>query len=326
MAVATARAFLREWVDPDGRVVRRDQGGDTVSEGQGYALLLAVAVADRAAFDRIWRWTAQHLQRPDGLLGYHWQDGSLSDPTPASDADTQVAWALALAGQRFHRPDYTGQARRLATAVVDEEAGYDDHGNVTLAAGPWAVTPGHAVTAEPGYWTPPANAVLADLTGDQRWRDLTAADTTHLKQLTSDGSRLPPDWALLSQGLPRTTGSPDGSTPAQFGPDGMRAAVWSTCTPSGRALVARSWPLVKSTASSAPMSRNLDGSVRADTRAPLSAVAAAAAAFAGRDPHAGGQLLDLASTVAGQYPTYYGDAWTALGRVLLTTRRLAHCG
>ena len=47
---ATER-FLDAYVDPDGRVVRRDQGGDTVSEGQAYALLLATAVGDEATVD-----------------------------------------------------------------------------------------------------------------------------------------------------------------------------------------------------------------------------------------------------------------------------------
>ena len=32
------------------RVVRKDQGGDTVSEGQGYELLLAVAIRERQQF------------------------------------------------------------------------------------------------------------------------------------------------------------------------------------------------------------------------------------------------------------------------------------
>lgn len=42
-AVAASEAFLKRYVDPDGRVVRRDRGGDTVSEGQAYAMLVAVA-------------------------------------------------------------------------------------------------------------------------------------------------------------------------------------------------------------------------------------------------------------------------------------------
>src|SRR6516225_461890 len=67
-AVAAARSFLRQYVDPDGRVVRRDQGNDTVSEGQAYALLLADAAGDQATFARVWSWTRGHLQEPNGLF------------------------------------------------------------------------------------------------------------------------------------------------------------------------------------------------------------------------------------------------------------------
>ena len=325
-AVDAAHQFLRRWTDPDGRVVRRDQGDDTVSEGQGYALLLAVAVGDPSTFARVWTWTREHLQQPNGLFAYHWSGGHVLDRTPAADADTQIAWALTLAGQRFHQPDYTADARRLATTIATVEAGYDDQGRVTLAAGPWAVAAGHPLTVEPGYWTPPANAALATLTGDLRWQNMTASDTSHLGQLTQGGTTLPPDWALLGQGPPRASPSPDGRTPAQYGPDAMRATVWNSCTPAGRDLVGRWWTLLSSTATQAPLALNLDGTVRTSSRVPLAAVAAAAAAQAAGHPITSRSLLDAGAETAAQYPTYYGDAWVALGRTLLTTRLLAECG
>src|SRR5207302_9757221 len=74
-AYDSARTFMRRYVEGNGRVVRRDQGGDTVSEGQAYAMLLAVALDDRGRFDTVWRWTRTHLQQPDGLLAFHWADG-----------------------------------------------------------------------------------------------------------------------------------------------------------------------------------------------------------------------------------------------------------
>src|SRR5687768_9451710 len=71
-ATAAGRAFLDTYVEPDGRVVRRDEGGDTVSEGQAYALLIAVALGDRQRFEAVWSWTRDHLRRPDGLLSWRW--------------------------------------------------------------------------------------------------------------------------------------------------------------------------------------------------------------------------------------------------------------
>ena len=48
-ATAAANAFLDDYVDDSGRVVRTDQGGDTVSEGQAYGMLVAVGLRRRGA-------------------------------------------------------------------------------------------------------------------------------------------------------------------------------------------------------------------------------------------------------------------------------------
>ena len=86
--------FLDRYVDDDGRVVRHDQGGDTVSEGQAYAMLLAVAADDRDRFAQVWDWTRAHLQRGDGLLAWRWAGGRVVDDEPATDADLDAARAL----------------------------------------------------------------------------------------------------------------------------------------------------------------------------------------------------------------------------------------
>lgn len=322
LAVKDARAFLADDVAADGRVVRHDQGGDTVSEGQGYALLLAVALGDRRTFARVWGWTRATMLEPDGLFGYHWADGHL-DPTPAADADVQIGWALDLAATRFSVPSLRAAARRVAAAVATHEIGYDDQGHPTLAAGPWAVSSGQPVTAEPGYWTPAADNALARLTGDRRWQALAASDTTHLAQLTQGGQQLPADWAKLGGGTsPVPTAGPAGTAVAS-GQDGLRALVWAGSTPAGRALDSRWWQLVRPTAAAAPLTRSLAGPPSVTDASPLSAVAAAASAQAAGDLSARDRLLATADTIQSRYPTYYGAAWTALGRVLLTTSLLA---
>ena len=62
-AQISANYFLSHYVDGSGRVIRYDQGNTTVSEGQAYAMLLAVAVGNRDKFDRVWSWTQHHLRR-----------------------------------------------------------------------------------------------------------------------------------------------------------------------------------------------------------------------------------------------------------------------
>jgi endo-1,4-beta-D-glucanase Y len=58
-------------------------------------MLLAEVAGDQAAFGRIWAWTRDHLQRPDGLFAFHTNAaGQVISPEPASDADLLIAWAL----------------------------------------------------------------------------------------------------------------------------------------------------------------------------------------------------------------------------------------
>jgi endoglucanase len=320
-----ARSFLSHYVDSDGRVVRHDQGGDTVSEGQGYALLLAAAIGDGSTFASVWRWTRTNLQQPSGALAFHWAGGHVVDTTPAADADLQTAWALSVGANRFHQPAYAAAAKRIAHATVSKDVGYDDAGAPTLAAGPWAVTSGNPTTIEPGYWTPPAEQALAALTGDKRWQTLPSADLGHLKELSRNGSSLPPDWAEVGSGQPPHPVAGPNSGPVQFGPDGMRAVVWADCSSGGRPLAARWWGLLSSSASKAPLSRSLAGQGTSSDVAALSAVAAAAAAQAAGHDVERDTLLDRATSIDASFPTYYGSAWVALGRILLTTDRLAHC-
>ena len=117
------RAVPRPLCESDGRVVRHDQGGDTVSEGQAYALLLTAATGRRSAFARVWGWTRAHLQRPDGLLAWRWASGRVVATTsPPPDADLDAARALLVAAGRFRRPAYRAAALRIGAGSSPETA------------------------------------------------------------------------------------------------------------------------------------------------------------------------------------------------------------
>jgi len=58
---------------------------------------------------------------------------------------------------------------------------------------------------------------------------------------------------------------------------------------------------------------------------PAALVGAAAAAQAAGDRAAARSLLGEAAALDRRAPTYYGAAWVALGRVMLTTRWLGGC-
>jgi endoglucanase len=315
------RRFLDTYVDPDGRVVRRDEGGDTVSEGQAYALLVAVALDDQATFDRVWTWTAANLGRPDGLLAWRWADGAVVDGEAAADADLDAAWALTIAARRWPFGGYGHPAQQLAAAIAAYETVAAGEGRTVLAAGPWAVRstgPGGAATVNPGYASPVAEAVLAEAGYvDAAAATARAAGGRHVVTALLDERGAPTDWArVATDGTVSASGSAAGGSGGRFGWDAVRVPLRfaASCDPADQALAARVWQVM------------LDGAgvdVMGDHPARLTAAAAAAAA-AGDDERAA-SLLDEASAQDEQHPTYYGSALTALARILLTTDDLGGC-
>jgi endoglucanase len=319
LAVRAATAFLDGYVDPDGRVVRRDQGGDTVGEGQAYAMLAAAAIGDGARFDRIWGWTQANLRRPDGLLAFHWADGVVKDHQAASDADLDAARALMVAGCRFNRPDLRAAAGRIGGAVLAHETA----GSV-LAAGPWATTPGRTVF-NPSYLDPRTLIALGHLTGDHRYSAVARAGRRVIGTLARP---LPPDWATVSSpsGAANTASAASGARGAgRFSWDAPRALVRLATDPglSGRRIAARAWRVFSGRAPGGiVVEHRLDGQRAGSSRSPVTLVAAAAAARANHYRDSAAMLLDSAAALQRSHPTYYGAAWTALGRLLLTTHRL----
>jgi endo-1,4-beta-D-glucanase Y len=324
-AAAAARGFLHHFVEADGRVVRRDQGGDSVSEGQAYGLLLAQSVGDDGAFSRIWDWTRTHLQRPDGLLASLSNPaGAVRDPTPASDADVLAAWALSMASGP-DAPYYHAQARRLANALLTAET-TTRGGLLMLAAGPWAT--GNPVSLNPSYWSLDAFEALGRFTGDPRWAALSQSSYALTEALSAHGRSLPPDWARVDGTIATPTPAPDGQArQTQYGLDAQRLVVWlaASCQRGPRQLAAKWWTLLASPSHARALALAPDGSVVDSATNAMPIIAAAAAASASGHQVNRDRLLDAAARVQASHPTYYGAAWLALGRMLLTTTALGGC-
>lgn len=304
-----AKEFLDRYVDSDGRVVRRDQGSDTVSEGQAYAMLLAVARDDADRFGLVWEWTKRELQRSDGLLSWHWSDGAVSDEQPASDADVDAAYALLLAGERFGNPGYVREARRIATAVMEEETLAVQGGRV-LVAGVWARD---ERVVNPSYFYPEAYRRFGEAFGDPRWDQLVQGSLATIEQLASADS-LPPDWATIASNGAVSPGRPSGSgADASTGYDAARVPIRfaSSCEKRERDIAARLWPAVRGWGTSAQHASQI--------------VAAAAAAHAAGERERSEDLLDRAEAAVRDQPSYYGWALVALGPAMLDPDVLRDC-
>jgi endoglucanase len=314
-AGTAADDFLAGYVEPDGRVVRHDQGGDTVSEGQAYALLVAAAVGDEGRFDAVWSWTRDHLQRDDGLFAWRWQDGEIADAAPAADADIDLASALVAGAARFDEPALTDDARRIADAVLDHETATVD-GDAVLVAGPWAAD---ERIVNPSYAARCDHADLARLTGDDRWRDVGDQGLEQVGAFVADGD-LPPDWAALDgDGAALPIAGPDRQDgPGRYGLDAARIPARLSACPAGREVAARMWEQLQGLdGDGAAVAYSLDGRPVDEGRHPLGLVGAAAAARAAGEDGEAARLFAEAAQLEDRQPSYYGAAWLAIGEAVL---------
>jgi endoglucanase len=292
-------------------------------------MLLAVAVDDRTRFAAAWRWSRRHLLLADGLLASQWARGRVVNSQPASDADLDTAHALVLASERFGQASYKRAGEAMARAVLANET--EQVGGATvLVAGPWAR--GNPAVLDASYFSPRAYADLDRADPDRRWAELAASSRMITEQLLARGRTLPPDWAAAPLGPvleAHAIGNPEApsapSPPPASSFDAFRVATRFTasCVAEDRRVAAEEWPLYRR----APGrdSYGLNGTPQTALTHPASLVAAAAAAEAAGDRNRTTQLLGAAQAVNAEHPTYYGAAWVALGRVMLTTSALGTC-
>lgn len=326
-ALRAADRFLDRYLGPDGRVVRHDEGGDTVSEGQAYAMLTAVALGDVERFEAAWRWAEANLLQPGRGLAWRWADGAVIDPHAAADADLDAAHALALAARRFARAEYAADAERLGRAVLDNTIA--TRAGEVPAAGPWAVGEG---IVNPSYLSPVAFDVLGSTTGERRWRGIAASSRVAIGDLLALG-RLVPDWAALdAAGGATPVASPGSGEPGEplAGFDAARVPLRhaASCDAADREVARRLAPPlleVRDDGGHPPALLALDGRPRSAQRHPAATVAAAAAAAATGDDATSAHLLDAAEALDARRPTYFGAAIVALGRLLLDTELLGGC-
>lgn len=318
-------AFLDGYVDPDGRVVRRDQGNDTVSEGQAYAMLVAVAVGDQTRFASVWQWTKANLQRPDGLLSWRWQDGAVLDAESASDADLDAARALVLAGTTFSDSSYTEAGNALGQAILDHETKNTSAGRI-LIAGTWATAEPYGYN--PSYASPGATAVLAKAKPDSRWAELDEGSLA-ISKAGLENADLPPDWAQVhrdGQVDPMPGAAGRGNDGVRYGYDATRMPIRfaESCTDADVALAGElATPLDRFPGAFA--ARDLGGQPLTQDESVVAAAGQAAAyAAAGNETAARSELTRMAQ-LEQRSPTYYGAAWNALGRIMLTSDVLGGC-
>lgn len=231
------KSFKANYLLSDGRVVDRENGGISHTEGQGWAMIMAAKVGDRAAFDKIWAWTEAVLSRRDiALFSWKYDPYALvpaNDRNNATDGDLSIAWALLLAGQRWHEPAYTSRSWEIRNAIlaylVKSVGGYK-----VLSPGLEGFARDKGRVVNLSYTILPALQDFHASDPRRGWDQLIRDHDRLLFAVTEDGSKLPPDWLLVGY-----DGSlePAPGWPPQFGFDAVRVPLYLTWAGSSQRLI-----------------------------------------------------------------------------------------
>src|SRR5581483_10824533 len=243
---------------------------------------------------------------------------------PAADADLDAARALLVAASRFDDPAYRRAALKIGRGVLATETTRAAD-KLVLVAGPWARA---QAIVDPSYFSPAAFDALYRASHDGRWRALRDSSVRLAWRLTQHAPGLPPDWAQVHPWGVQAIGAPGKGAPPSYGYDAVRLPIRmaEACEPSARRRATALWPFLRRAGAEPAAVYALDGTPAAAYSHAAALAGAAGAASAAGDERASDELLDQAAALDTDHPTYYGAAWVALGRVLLTTRWLGGCG
>ncbi|WP_182611409.1 glycosyl hydrolase family 8 [[Pantoea] beijingensis] len=219
-------SYKSRFLAPDGRIIDTGNQGVSHTEGQGYAMLLAVQNDDRDSFERLWQWTQSHLSNPQNGL-FYWrynpaETHPVTDKNNASDGDVLIAWALLRAGEHWHEPRYLQQSDKIQQAVISQ--------NVTTYAGKTLMLPGAQgfnkttyIVLNPSYFIFPAWRDFARRSHLQVWNKLIDDGMDVLGDIHFGATDLPLDWVVLNAD---GTLAPATAWPPRFSYDAIRIPLY----------------------------------------------------------------------------------------------------
>lgn len=224
------RDYATRFITEEGRVLDTGNNNFSHTEGQGWAMLFAVAFNDRPRFDALWGWTEDHLDVLDsGLLAWRYepeQTPPVQDLNNASDGDLLIAWALQRAARKWRVPEYEQRSSRLREAIrrhlIRDYAGYA----VLLPARRGFEHDGHVVL-NLSYWVMPALKDFALAEPDGPWQRLLLDGERLLRAARFGAHQLPPDWLTLTESGELRVAE---QWPPRFGFEAIRVplyAVWA---------------------------------------------------------------------------------------------------
>ncbi|GBU24494.1 endoglucanase [Fibrobacteria bacterium R8-3-H12] len=223
---ARFKAFYNNFYVENGSQARIkfDEPENTVSEGIGYAMIMMVYFSDATKsyedeFKKLWAYYNAH-KNGNGVMNWKISGfGNAIEQNGATDAELDVALALAMARYQFNDTKYETEAKSLIKIIWDKEMENDG-----------LHKPGDAWNADrnPSYVSPAAFEIFRGLDNDANWSKAITRNYTFLKANQNGTSGLPSNWASDNGAMKEC--SYCGYSSQNYGQDAVRAPwrwAWS---------------------------------------------------------------------------------------------------
>lgn len=205
---------IKPWNDGLVHRPKSETPGDAVSEGQAYAMTLALYLNDQAGFNSVWDATESRMWNDaSGFYDWRYQDGRITGTGLATDADQDIALMLIYADALVEKGIWTShkspknvgyKERAQAILATLWNKGIND-GNLRPGAnwggggtcGSGASTWPCGDHVNPGYFAPANYRVFKDFDKSRDWGKVIDKSYQTIAKSPGYGKGLLPDWMKL---------------------------------------------------------------------------------------------------------------------------------
>ncbi len=171
---------------------------DTVSEGLGYGMILAVYFGEQPLFDDLYRYVKLFLNS-NGLMSWHIDSSGNIVGTDgigaATDADEDIAIALVFAHKKWGSNgsiQYESEAKNYISKIFTKMV---EQGTYVLKPGD---TFGGSNCTNPSYFAPAWYRIFADFTGNTAWNNVADKCYEIVDKAKNSNTGLVPDWCTAN--------------------------------------------------------------------------------------------------------------------------------
>lgn len=197
--------FKSHFINADGRVVDYHQQKISHSEGQGYAMLIAVQSNDQKMFNILWKWTKNNLQvrNSDALICWSWGkrptgEWTVLDHNNATDGDIFIAYALLSAFEKWQIEGYKREALRIIDSIKSKLI-IHRYGKTVVLPGYHGFVRDTDLIMNPSYWVFSAFLTFAKYQDRNIWLKVYDDALSMIREYTFSDLNLPPDWLLFGK-------------------------------------------------------------------------------------------------------------------------------